>query len=197
MSATAAEPKLTIIQKLEAFGHEALTALFVFALLLGGSTMALAQAVVAMAPIPPFDFTPVAVALVGGMFSIVGLIVNYQIDQRMKNKTAAATIENAVNNSLGVGQQAIVAGLQQHPLQMLIPGVTASTAAMVQHVLDNAGPELARFPEISPADIASKINAKIGLKEIATNQAIAANNTPVVPAPLGPVPVLVAPQPAA
>ena len=67
-----------------------------------------------------------------------------------------------------------------------IRGVPDSLAPGVQYVLDHAGVEAERFG-ISPAAIADKVVAQIGLAQIATNQAVAASASPKVPDPLGPL----------
>lgn len=123
------------------------------------------------------DFTSLAISVVGGLITIVGTVFVTWLQAHMKDQTAAATIGNAVTNALGAVKQAADAGLVSHPLQAKIPGITPAAAAGVQYVLDNAGPELARFTDITPATIASKIDAKIGLTKVAS---------PVVVAPLVP-----------
>jgi hypothetical protein len=139
------------------------------------------------------DFTPIAVSAVGGLMTIIGSVFLFWLQSHMKDQTAAATISNAVNNALGSVQQAAAAGLASHPLQATIPGITPALAAGTQYVLDNAGPELARFANITPATIAQKIDAKIGLTKIpaAVVPPIAAPTVPLssVVVPLSAVPV--------
>lgn len=121
------------------------------------------------------DFTQIIIAIVGGILSIVGTVFLAWLQKHMKDQTAAATIGTAVNNALGAVQQAVDAGIKSHPLQAQIPGITPAAAAGVQYVLDNAGSELARFTDITPATIASKIDAKIGLTKSAAVAVVAAS----------------------
>jgi hypothetical protein len=134
------------------------------------------------------DLTGVLVALIGGVFSVVTLVVGAWINARMKDSAASATLGAAVKNSLGAMQRASEAAvLDAHP-SVRVPGVPAELQVPVQYVLDHAGPEAARFG-ITPFDIAGKVDAQIGLAAIATNQAVAASPSPLVPPPLGPVPL--------
>jgi hypothetical protein len=64
----------------------------------------------------------------------------------------------------------------------------------VQYVLDNAGPELARF-NITPAAVASKIEAKAGLANVPPPDAVITE--PPTPAPVLAEPVAAAPEVAA
>lgn len=112
------------------------------------------------------DFTSLAVTALGSLMTIIGSVFLLWLQSHMKDQAAAATIDTAVNNSLGAVQNAVVQGLAIHPLQAQIPGLNPATAAGVQYVLDHAGPELARYTTITPALIASKIEAKMGLAQL-------------------------------
>jgi len=130
------------------------------------------------------DLTGVIVAVIGGAFSIVGTVFLAWLQSHMKDQAAAATIGNAVKNSLGVIQQASTDAVGKWRPAVTIPGVPSNLAVGVQYVLDNATQELARFTDITPQKIAGKIEAQIGLASIAT----AASPAPS-PLPLDPVPV--------
>ena len=131
------------------------------------------------------DLTGIAVSCIAGIFGVVGPVFLYWLQSHMKDKQAAVVIGNAVSNSLGAMQQAAEAGVTSlHPQ---IAGVPPSLAVGVQYVLDNAGPELARYTDITPQMLAAKINAKIGLASIAANIATAASPAPT-PKPLDPLP---------
>lgn len=132
-------------------------------------TTAFAQTVAA----PPTDFTPIVVAIVGGVFSVIGIVATAMINSHMKDAQAAATLNAAIGNSLGAVQNALDAGLKSHPLQAAIPGISPAMAAGVQYGLDHAGDEAERLG-VSPAAIADKIDARLGLAKIATNLAAAA-----------------------
>jgi hypothetical protein len=99
-----------------------------------------------------------------------------------------------VTNSLGAMQQAAEGSvISGHP-QILLTGVSPALGVGVQYVMDHAGDEAARFG-ITPASIADKINARVGLASIASNpgsrpgQAIATAASPSpTPKPLDPLP---------
>lgn len=147
------------------------------------------------------DLTGIAVSLVGVFGSAMSVVITAVINARMKDKQAAATLAAAVANSLGAMQQAATnAVLTTRPL-ISLPGVPTSLQVPVQYVLDHAGPELARFKGLTPQLVAEKVSAQIGLTSIAANLAVAASPAPIIPNPLGAVPVRVdanggAPRPA-
>ena len=134
------------------------------------------------------DLTGVATALIAGVFSVLAIVLPLLISSRMKDRDAAATLSAAVRNSLGAIQQASTMAVQQMAPSVQLKGVSPELAAGVQYVLSNAGPEAERLG-ITPQTIASKISAQIGLAQITTNQAVAASPLPLIPDPLGPVPV--------
>lgn len=115
---------------------------------------------------PPTDFTPIVVAVVGGVFSVIGIVATALINSHMKDAQAATVLNAAIGNSLGAVQNAIDAGIRSHPLQATIPGITPALAAGVQYALDHAGQEAA-LRGITPAAIADKINARLGLVKMA------------------------------
>jgi len=134
------------------------------------------------------DLTGIAVSIVSGIFSILGIVVSAWIISHMKDQAAAVTVSNAVKNSLGAMQQASVSEIQQiHPQ---IAGVPTSLAPGVQYVLDNAGDEASRLG-LTPTVIASKVEAQIGLKNIDTNIAISGNETPAIVPPLATTPAAI------
>lgn len=118
---------------------------------------------VAMAPT---DFTPVVVAVVGGVFLVISTVATALINSHMKDAQAATVLNAAIGNSLGAMQNAVDAGIRSHPLQATIPGITPALAAGVQYGLDHAGEEAARLG-VTPAAIADKINARLGLVKLA------------------------------
>ncbi len=130
------------------------------------------------------DLTGIAVSVVSGVFSILGIVALAWVQSHIKDQAAAATLSTAVTNSLGALQQAATSEIQTvHPQ---IPGVPASLAPGVQFVLDHAGDEAARLG-VTPVAIAQKVEAEIGLNNIATNLATTAADTPAVVPPLAPV----------
>ncbi len=118
------------------------------------------------------DLTGVAVAVTGGVFSILAIIVSAWVTTHIKNQAMAATLLAAINNSLGALQQAATSEIQT--IKPAIPGVPDKLAPAVQYVLDQAGTEAANLG-ITPIAIAQKVEAKIGLASIATNLAVTAN----------------------
>lgn len=132
------------------------------------------------------DLTQIAVAVVTGIFAIVTPIALLWIQKHMKDEAARDIITLAVKNSLGAIQKAATSEIQQ--LKPQIPGVPDSLVPGVQYVLDNAGSSLKRVG-VTPDLIAQKIEAQIGLANIATNIATTSSTEPteVVP-PLASVP---------
>lgn len=135
------------------------------------------------------DLTGISVALIGGVFSIIGTVFLAWLQQHIKDKAAADTLSNAVANSLGAIQQAATGTIDYLKPHITIPGVSAATAVGVDYVLANAGPEAERLG-ITPESIAGKIEAKIGLAQIQTNLAVAASAVPLIPAPLDAIPTI-------
>lgn len=131
------------------------------------------------------DLTGIATAII----SVAGSIFLWWLQSHMKDKQAAQVIGNAISNSIGILQQVAEKSTTLH--SVTIPGVSPALAPAVQYVLDNAGPELKRFSEITPVTIASKVEAKVGLKAIDANIAIAASPAPELPHPLDPVPTTI------
>ncbi len=132
------------------------------------------------------DLTGIACSIIAGVFSILAIVLPMLISSRIKDAQAAATLTVAVKNSLGAMQQASTEAALALGPHCSIRGVPDSLAPGVQYVLDHAGVEAERFG-ISPAAIADKVVAQIGLAQIATNQAVAASASPKVPDPLGPL----------
>ena len=116
-----------------------------------------------------FDLTGIIVAVIGGVFSVITLLVGYAITSRMKDTQSAGVLGAAVKNALGAMQQAAQGVVTaQHPTIALppMPGASPQLAIGVQYVLDHAGGEAARFG-VTPDAIADKISAQIGLVKLA------------------------------
>lgn len=112
------------------------------------------------------DWTPILVALVGGILSTIGIVATALINSRMRNSADALALSNAVKNSLGAIQTATDDAIVKAAPHTAIPGVTPQTAVGIQYVLDHAGTEAARLG-VTPEAIASKVEAQIGLQQIA------------------------------
>jgi len=127
-------------------------------------------------PAAVIDWTPIVVAIVGGVFSTIGIVFTSWLASHMKDEAAAATLSTAVKNALGAAQNAVDAGLASHPLQITLPaGTSPAVAAGVQYVLSQAGPEATRLG-ITPDSIAAKVSAQIGLANVP-----AAPTAPIIP----------------
>lgn len=129
------------------------------------------------------DLTGVAVAATGGVFSILGIVLSAWLASHVKDQAARVVVAKALDNSLGALQTAATSTLQAEHPTVNIPGVPPDLLPGVQYVLDHAGAEASRLG-ITPVGIASKIDAKIGLKNIATNLAVSGNATTAVRPPL-------------
>jgi len=132
------------------------------------------------------DLTGIAVSCIAGIFGVVGPLFLYWLQSHMKDKQAAVVLEAAVTNSLGAMQQAAETGVKSANPHIMVAGISPALGVGVQYVLDHAGDEAGRFG-ITPAAIADKISARIGLASIAANIATAASPAPT-PKPLDPLP---------
>lgn len=134
------------------------------------------------------DLTQIILAVIAGIFAILKLLIDAYANKTLKDKNDAAVLDAAVGNSLGAMQQeaqALAVSKSRSITFDSMPGVPPEFAVGVQYVLNHAGAEAARFG-ITPALIAGKIGARIGLKNIETNIAIAASPA-TSPPPLAPI----------
>lgn len=139
------------------------------------------------------DLTGIAVSVIGGVFTIIGIVFPVWLQAHMKDQAAAVTVANAVKNSLGAMQQAATRAVTVMNPQARIPGLSNQMQVGLQYALDHAGDEAARLG-ITPAALADKINAQVGLTEIASNVASASSPAQTI-APLAagtpPTPIVV------
>ncbi len=113
------------------------------------------------------DTTQILIAVIGGVFAVIQGVSKYYINQRLKDTKDAATLSNAIDNSLGAMQQAADGVIQTLKPGVPVPSVVPPMMQVgLQYVLDHAGDEMSRFGLSSDA-IVDKINAKIGLEKIA------------------------------
>jgi len=146
-------------------------------------------------PAPTIDLTGIAVAATGGFFSILGLVVAAWLQSHIKDQAAAVVVANAVKNSLGAMQQAATVGIKAADITVKLPAGTPPLMAVgVQYVLDHADEERKRLG-ITNELVLGKVNAAVGLAAIATNLAVAGNDTSATPRPLDPVPLAETPRP--
>jgi hypothetical protein len=135
---------------------------------------------------PTFDLTTVLVTVVGGIFSTLGIILTAIINKYVKDAQAREVLRNAVTNGLGILQQAAQGEVKKLDPELHLPGQLAQYAPAVQYVFDHAGDEAARFG-LTPETIAEKIEAQIGLANVAHNLAVSASPAAETPRPLSPV----------
>ena len=130
------------------------------------------------------DLTGIALAVIATVLPVVGTALVAVINARIKDVTARATLAASVKNAMGAIQQGMSNSVTALHPAILIPGVPLATAIGVQYVLDHAGDEAARFG-ITPAAIADKITAQIGLTKLAASPVINAlpdiNPAPAIP----------------
>ena len=132
---------------------------------------AFAQGVIAVQAPPRLDLTGIATAVIAGVFGILGVVVPLWLRSRINDQDDAAVVAKAVQNALGAVQQAAVTGVTTlHPSVPLPAGTPPGVAIGVQYVLTHAGDEAARIG-VTPAAIASKVVAQMGLAQIAANTA--------------------------
>ena len=90
------------------------------------------------------DLTGLAVAVTGGVFSILATVLSVWITSSVNNKSAAHRLASTVQDSLGAIQLAATSAITiARPPS--IPDVSTPLARGVQYVLDHAGDQVARF----------------------------------------------------
>jgi hypothetical protein len=134
------------------------------------------------------DLTQIILAVLGFAFNIILAVGVSLINAKIKDAQMRDLLESALKNGLGKIQAALAAETVR--AQIAIPDVPPDVAVGVQYVLDHA-PEAAEHFGLTPVEIADKIIARIGVKNVETNIAIASSASPEVPEPLAPVPVTI------
>lgn len=134
---------------------------------------------------------PIILAVVGGLFGVIRAWSVYAINKRVTDEALAKQLSAALDNGLGVVQQAAEGVLTRISPQVQAAPIAAALKPGVQHVLDNAAEAVDRYqstwPTPAPQAIAEKLIARAGKAAIATNLAISASDTSTVAAPLAPV----------
>lgn len=139
---------------------------------------------------PALDLTAIVLAIIGGVFAVIKIVAETFAASRIKDAAAREVVNKALDNALGAIQQAAQSRVVAAQPQLAVPGIPVSLQAGVQYVLDHAGDEASRLG-ITPGAIADKLNARIGLSNIATNLAVSGSTAPIVAKPLDPVPAAV------
>lgn len=149
------------------------------------SLPALADTVVAV----PTSITlaGIAVAAVVPITTILGSVAIALVNKYVKDAAAAKLIDGAIASSVGTIQQVAQGAIKTVDPSLAIPARYAAYAPGVQYVVDHAGDELTRLG-VTPEAVAERIEAKIGVLNIAHNIAVAGNSSPPEPPPLSPVP---------
>jgi hypothetical protein len=133
------------------------------------------------------NYTTIAVAAVGSVFSIISAVAVALINKYVKDRGAAEVLNAAVTNSLGALQKAAEGEITAAAPTVTLPPELQKYAPAVQYVVAHANSERKRFG-ITDAAIADKIKARMGLANIAHNLAATASDTPEkVKPPLSPV----------
>jgi hypothetical protein len=132
------------------------------------------------------DFSPLINSFIGFIATTGILWFSAWLSIHMKNKQAALVVDNALKNGLGAMQQAVQSGLSIHPLQVQMPWISAAMGAGIQYVVNQVPAELLRL-DMSKEQVAEKLDARLGVQNIATNVATAASPGPT-PQPLSPIP---------
>jgi hypothetical protein len=117
------------------------------------------------------DLTTILTSVVTGFFAVLAVVIPIIINSRMKDATDAATMANAIKNSLGAIEQATKGQLTVLHPTVTIPGVPASLLPGVQYALDHAGTEFERAG-ITPLAVADKVSAAMGLQSLAAKAPI-------------------------
>lgn len=112
------------------------------------------------------------VTIVGGIFSLIGVLLTAFIGAHMKDQKSAAVLTQAIHDALGAMQQSITdaAATIDTPKKVRIDGVPDHLTVGVMYVMDHAGQEMAHLRQ-TPEMIADRIRAQIGLRAIATHEA--------------------------
>jgi hypothetical protein len=127
------------------------------------------------------EWTPIIVAAIGGVFSVLGVVVTVLLNKYVKDAQMRDVLETALQNGLGVLQQAAKDGVQlkvDPKVEAQLPaGTSAPMTNAVQYVLDHGGEAVERF-DVSATMIAQKIVARAGVQEMQTGIPVDSNALP-------------------
>lgn len=130
------------------------------------------------------DLAPVVTSLCDTALGTAALVIAAVVRRYVHSKFFADLLDGVLEDAVGRIQQASDADIAQ--AQVLHPNLPGLVGVGVRFVVDHAPDAVARLG-LTPAAIADKIIAKIGTKAVATNLAIAGNDTPASPHPLAPL----------
>ena len=143
-----------------------------------------AQTVATNATKQGIDVTAIIVAIINLAFPAVAAVATYLINAHVKNQQMATILSNAVQNGVGAIQRSTADAVKRNDPTITI--TNPDIKAGVQYVIDNAQEAISHF-QIPTDRIAQKLDAKLGLANIATNLATTASPQPVIAPPLAPV----------
>lgn len=130
------------------------------------------------------DLTNMLLSAIGAAFTVVGAVATWLVNTYVKDAAARSIINDALQRGLGALQQSVQQAIPTAKIAAALPAALQQYAPAVQYVLDHAGDELARLG-VTPAAVAAKIEAELGLLNIKHNLALTASSaTPDAPHPM-------------
>ncbi len=133
------------------------------------------------------DLTGVAASLAATAFSVLLTVGYAEIRAHVKNRFMQELLDGVLGAALGKMQQATAEEIAD--AQALHPDISNPLVAVgVRFAVNHADAAVEHFG-LTPDAIAEKLEARIGLAQIATNIAIAGSPSAANPAPLDPMPV--------
>lgn len=133
------------------------------------------------------DLTGLAASSATLIFAVMSKLALGIIDSHLRHGALRNMLDAAIQGALGKMQQASQADILQ--ARCLHPNIANPLMAVgARFVISHASDAVDHF-SLTPDQIAEKIQAQLGLAHIATNLAIAGNDTPATPAPLDKFPV--------
>jgi hypothetical protein len=115
------------------------------------------------------EWMPVINTVIAGVFSVLGIVITILCNKYIKDAQMRSVLETALQNGLGVLQQAAKDGVQlkaDPKVEAQLPLTTSpQMTAAVQYVVDHADEAVKRF-DIAPTMIAQKLVARAGVQDL-------------------------------
>lgn len=140
-----------------------------------------------MTPDALADIVKLSIPLIGGVFSILGVVITNEITTHIKDTKAASVLSAAVQNALGAMEQATIDAASGRTAPLI---AVQKMRVGVRYVQEHAGPEAKRLGVPAEA-IEDKIKAQQGLRALAINDAVQVQRMmlrPTAPNAQGPFP---------
>jgi hypothetical protein len=118
-----------------------------------------------------------SIPLIGGVFSVLGVVITNEITTHMKDAKAASVLATAVQNALGAMEQAAIDAASGRTAPLI---AVQRMRVGVRYVQEHAGPEAKRLGVPAEA-IEDKIKAQQGLRALAVNEAVQVQRRTVQP----------------